>query len=375
MKTKRFSVLQLILAVLLTAVVLTGGGLLALRAVVGPGGRALLEGLFLVHTRFVGDYDTAAVVDAALEGMVDGLGDRWSYYLTAEEYEAQNQRRKNQYVGIGVTVNYEREEGLLILEVTEGSPAAQAGLLAGELITAVDGQSLAGEARYDGADRIRGEAGSTLSLEVRAQTGQTRTVEVRRAALDSDPVEYELLEGQVGYVKLSNFYENSARRLEAAVTALQEQGARALVFDMRDNGGGYLTELTDMLDFLLNEGPIFISRDRQGHETVTESDADCVDLPMAVLVNANTYSAAEFFAAELQERGVAVLVGEPTSGKGYSQQTFPLPGGSAMALSTGAYFTGSGKSLIGAGLTLDREVEPSGEGDAQLDAALELLKP
>ena len=96
---------------------------------------------------------------------------------------------------------------------------------------------------------------------------------------------------------------------------------------------------------------------------------------MAVLVNANTYSAAEFFAAELQERGVAVLVGEPTSGKGYSQQTFPLPGGSAMAISTGAYFTGSGKSLIGAGLTLDREVEPSGEGDAQLDAALELLKP
>ena len=131
MKTKRFSVLQLILAVLLTAVVLTGGGLLALRAVVGQGGLALLEGLFLVHTRFVGDYDTAAVVDAALEGMVDGLGDRWSYYLTAEEYEAQNQRRKNQYVGIGVTVNYEREEGLLILEVTEGSPAAQAGLLAG----------------------------------------------------------------------------------------------------------------------------------------------------------------------------------------------------------------------------------------------------
>ena len=374
MKTKRFSVLQLILAVLLTSVVLTGGGLLALRAVVGQGGLALLEGLFLVHTRFVGDYDTAAVVDAALEGMVDGLGDRWSYYLTAEEYEAQNQRRKNQYVGIGVTVNYEREEGLLILEVTEGSPAAQAGLLAGELITAVDGQSLAGEARYDGADRIRGEAGSTLSLEVRAQTGQTRTVEVRRAALDSDPVEYELLEGQVGYVKLSNFYENSARRLEAAVTALQEQGARALVFDMRDNGGGYLTELTDMLDFLLNEGPIFISRDRQGHETVTESDADCVDLPMAVLVNANTYSAAEFFAAELQERGVAVLVGEPTSGKGYSQQTFPLPHGGAVAISTGAYFTGSGASLIGTGLTLDAEVYNTGAEDTQLAAALELLK-
>ena len=143
---------------------------------------------------------------------------------------------------------------------------------------------------------------------------------------------------------------------------------------MRDNGGGYLEQLTDMLDFLLPEGPIFISRDRAGHESVTESDAACVDLPMAVLVNENTYSAAEFFAAELQEREVAVIVGTPTSGKGYSQQTFPLPGGGAMSISTAAYFTGNGTSLIGTGLTLDREVELDGEGDAQLEAALELLQ-
>lgn len=151
-----------------------------------------------------------------------------------------------------------------------------------------------------------------------------------------------MLEGKVGYVRLLNFYDHSAQRLEEAVTQLREQGAEALVFDMRNNGGGYLSQLTDMLDFLLPEGPIFISRDRAGHEEITNSDADCVELPMAVLVNADTYSAAEFFAAELQEQGAAVIVGEPTSGKGYSQQTFPLPHGGAVAISTGAYFTGSG---------------------------------
>ncbi|MEG1858061.1 MAG: S41 family peptidase, partial [Pseudoflavonifractor sp.] len=147
------------------------------------------------------------------------------------------------------------------------------------------------------------------------------------------------------------------------------------------------SELTDMLDFLLPEGPIFRSRSRMGNETVTNSDAACVDLPMAVLVNGNTYSAAEFFAAELREQGVGVIVGERTSGKGYSQQTYALPGGGGMGISTGAYSTGSGVSLIGTGLTLDRELSltdaqaaqlragtlPRGE-DPQLQAALELLE-
>ena len=352
MRKKRFSLAQLLLAIALTAAAVLGCGLLAVRAWMGEGGRSLVEGLRLVNTLFVGEYDETEVVDAALEGMVSGLGDRWSYYLTADELEAQNQRRTNQYVGVGITVNYTREEGLYILGVEAGGPAEAAGLEAGEVITAVDG----------------------VSLEVLGEDGAARTVEVERAELKNDPVESRMLEGKVGYVRLLNFYDHSAQRLEEAVTQLREQGAEALVFDMRNNGGGYLSQLTDMLDFLLPEGPIFISRDRAGHEEITNSDADCVELPMAVLVNADTYSAAEFFAAELQEQGAAVIVGEPTSGKGYSQQTFPLPHGGAVAISTGAYFTGSGASLIGTGLTLDAEVYNTGAEDTQLAAALELLK-
>ena len=374
MRQKRFSLFQMLLAVVLTAaVVLAAGAVVMNHLLGGAGGRSLLEAWRLINTRFVGEYDGDAVVDGALEGMVAALGDRWSYTLTEEELAAQNQRRTNQYVGIGVTVSYENEAGLEILEVTPGGPAEAAGLRPGEVLTAVDGTSLAGEARYEGAGLIQGEAGTAVTLEVLGTDGDTRTVEVERAGIETDPVESGMLAGDVGYVALANFYDNSAQRLEEAVEALMDQGARALVFDMRDNGGGYLHELTDMLDFLLPEGPVFISRDRAGNESVTTSDASCVDLPMAVLVNANTYSAAEFFAAELQEQGAAVIVGEPTSGKGYSQQTFTLPYGGAVNISTAAYFTGSGTSLIGTGLTLDAEVYNTGTEDAQLAAALELL--
>ena len=154
MRKKRFSLAQLLLAIALTAAAVLGCGLLAVRAWMGEGGRSLVEGLRLVNTLFVGEYDETEVVDAALEGMVSGLGDRWSYYLTADELEAQNQRRTNQYVGVGITVNHTREEGLYILAVEAGGPAEAAGLEAGEVITAVDGVSLAGEARYEGANLI-----------------------------------------------------------------------------------------------------------------------------------------------------------------------------------------------------------------------------
>ncbi len=208
-----------------------------------------------------------------------------------------------------------------------------------------------------------------------------------RRRLETKPVEYEMLEGQVGYIQVKNFYRRSADGVAAAVEDLREQGAKALVFDMRNNGGGYLDELTEMLDYLLPEGVIFRQEDRAGNESVSKSDAACVELPMATLVNRDTYSAAEFFGAELQERGVGVIVGEETSGKGYSQQTYPLPNGGGLGISTQRYFTGNGVSLIGTGVTLDRELSLSEEEDAlqragklphqeddQLQAALELLE-
>ena len=178
----------------------------------------------------------------------------------------------------------------------------------------------------------------------------------------------------------------TADLVRQGVEELQAQGARALVFDLRNNPGGYVTELTEILDFLLPEGTIFISRTNDGEETVYTSDAACVDLPMAVLVNAESYSAAEFFAAELREAAGAVVAGEQTSGKGYSQMLFTLADGSAISLSTARYYTGSGISLIGTGVTpeplvaLSQEEAQrllagtlSPEEDPQLQSALEAL--
>lgn len=383
---KRFSVLQLLAAVLVTLPVTVLALFLAAWLTIGPEGLTLLEGMALVNTRFVGEYEKEEVLDSAMSGMISGLGDRWSYYLSPERYQAEQERRANSYVGIGVTVDYSSEEGLTIQAVTEGGPAQKAGLTPGEIITAVDGQSIAGDKRYEATGLIQGEENTSVILTLLGADGESREAEVTRRSIETDPVAYEMLENGTGYIRVENFFRRSADQVKAAVEDLHSQGAKALVFDMRDNGGGYLDELIPMLDSLLPEGPIFRTRSRSGTEKIEESDAECVDLPMAVLVNEDTYSAAEIFAAELQEWGAAVVVGTPTSGKGYSQQLYPLFNGGAVGISTAEYFTGEGKSLVGTGLTLDREYHLSQtdearrqagglslEADGQLRAALELL--
>ncbi len=386
-KEKRYSGLQMLLAALGGGMVTLATGLIALWIILGPHAFSLLDAWGAIQTTFVGEYDPECVIDSALSGMVAGTGDRWSYYLTAGEYAAQNERRENSFVGIGVTIAADGEEGLLIREVYKDGPAWAAGLLAGERIVAVDGTDLGKLSLEEATGLIQGEAGSGLTLTVENKAGLRREVELCRARVENRSVEHSLLADNVGYIQVKNFYAHSADQLKEAVTQLEEQGARALVFDMRNNGGGYVDQLTQMLDALLPEGPIFRSESKLGRETVTLSDEAHMSLPMATLVNKDTYSAAEFFAAQLQESVGAPIIGEETSGKGYSQQAVPLPNGGALNLSTGRYRTGAGVSLIGAGVSLDAEVlltQPqaaallagslSPEEDPQLQKALELLQ-
>ena len=368
MKTqKRFGPLHLLLAALAGAAVAVAAVALAGWLLLGQWGLSVLEGVALVNTQFVGEFDGDEAADGALSGMVAALGDRWSYYLTAENYESQVERRANSFVGIGVTVTPE-EDGARILSVEEGGPAQTAGLVPGEVITAADGQSLAGDAAESAADLIRGEEGTQVTLTVLGTDGTRREVTLTRATIQQKSVTWEMLDGQIALITVKNFYSNCAQQGRQALEEAQQEGARAVIFDMRNDPGGYITELTDFLDTILPEGTIFRTSGKSGGETTVESDAQCVDLPMAVLVNEDSYSAAEFFAAQLQEDGWAVIVGSPTSGKGYSQLTFPLPHGGALALSTQTYHTGDGVSLIGTGLTLDVRVDLSEEDAALLSA-------
>lgn len=387
MKKRRFSAVHLLAAVLLAVALTLAGGVLTLRVILGAEGLGMMEAMLLIKTKFVGEHDIGAATDQAMDALIDGLGDRWSYYMDADAYAAQQESRSNSYVGIGVTVTYPEEGGLMIQSVTEGGPAAAAGLVPGERITAVDGTPLTAENQQEAAAMVRGPEGTQVTLTVEDAGGGVREVTVTRATVEEHPAEGELLPDGTGLVTIRNFNSRCAEESIAAVEDLVDQGAERLVFDVRNNGGGYVSELTELLDYLLPEGPIFRSRTKEGLERVVTSDASCVDLPMAVLVNGNTYSAAELFAAQLQEMDWGVVVGEPTFGKGFSQQTFSLANGGAINLSTARYYTGQGVSLIGAGLTLDQEVvlteeeaaklaagTLSPQEDPQLQAALALLE-
>lgn len=372
MKTKRFSVGSIIVTAALSVVITLGAAALAAWLLLGSSGLAVATGAVLINTKFVGEYDKDAVADAALTAMVESLGDRWPYYVDAEGYAALEERRSNTYVGIGVTITYEGD-GLHIQSVTEGGPAEAAGLLPGEIIIAADGHDLTGENVADGTAYIQGEEGTQVVLSVLDADGVSREVTVTRARIENDPVSSELLESNVGYVALDNFYKGSADHVKQAVEDLLEQGASSLIFDMRNNPGGYLSELAELLDYLLPEGNIYQSGTSAGANQVFKSDADHVDVPMAVLVNEDSYSAAELFAAQLRESVGAPIIGQPTCGKGYSQQTFLLPGGRGLNISTKTYYTGAGVSLIGVGIIPDEVVELTGPEDNQLAAAVKIL--
>ena len=317
----------------------------------------LEELVALLDEVYIDGYDTEALGDYLAEAAVAATGDRWSYYISAEDMAAYEEDKNNAYVGIGVTVTLsEGGDGITITDVTPDGPADLGGLKIGDVIVAVEGESTAALGMDETKNRIRGEEGTEVTLTIR-RDGTDLEVTLTRATIAVQVVKYELLDGGVGYIKIANFNENCARDAIAAIEVLMAQGARGLVFDVRYNPGGYKSELVALLDYILPEGPLFRAVDYTGAEDVDYSDADCIDIPMAVLINGDSYSAAEFFAAALQEYGVATVVGTQTTGKANFQNTFVLSDGSAVAVSVGHYQTPNGVTLEGVGVTPDKIVE------------------
>lgn len=324
-----------------------------------------------IAQRFIGEADEKAMEDAAAAAMVTSLGDRWSYYLTAEEYKEMNEDRESSYVGIGITI-MRREDGTGydIHLVEQESPAQKAGILPGDILTGAGGQSAADLDTAALGEIIRGPVGTKVEVTV-LRDGQELSFQVTRQRIKVVITRGQLLDDGIGLVTISNFHKDCAQQTIDVVEDLLDQGARGLIFDVRNNGGGYLEELIDLLDYLLPEGVLFQSVNYKGVEKVDKSDAGCLEIPMAVLVNGRTYSAAEFFAAALEEYDWAVTVGEPTSGKGYYQIAIELPDGSAVNLSVGKYLTPKGVNLQEqGGLTPGIVVEVDEETDVQIYARL-----
>ena len=350
------------LSYVLTALVAAG---LTFAFTAGSRGSSKLEELkSLITEKFIAEADVVQMEDAAAKAMVESLGDRWSYYIPASQYEAHMEQMNNAYVGIGVTIQQE-EGGMRIMEVQAGGPAEEADIRVEDLLTAVDGTDIRALSTAETRDLVRGKEGTQVVITLE-RDGVTLDKTVTRRKLETPVARGEMLSGNVGLVTIENFDARCAEETRQVVDSLLEQGAKALIFDVRNNPGGYADELVKVLDMLLPEGEVFRTVSYTGKEQVDYSDADCLGLPMAVLVNENSYSAAEFFAAALQEYDKAIIVGQQTVGKGYFQNTFRLSDGSAVGLSTGKYFTPQGRNLAGVGVTPDICVSVDDETGARI---------
>lgn len=359
----------------------------ALTLYMTPNGGKLSELESLIEDRFIADTETKVLEDAAAAAMVKATGDRWSYYMSAEDYKSYLDRVDNSYVGIGITIQLEEEEGYRILEVVPGGPANQAGIEVGDLLFEVESQDIREMDVNAVRDLVTGKSGTYVTLRV-LRKGEPLSFSVERRKVETPVAVGEMLEKNVGLITIENFDSRCAEETIAAIEALLEQGAEALIFDVRNNPGGYADELVTLLDYLLPEGDLFRTVRYDGKEHTDTSDKDFLDIPMVVLVNKDSYSAAEFFAAALKEYEAAVIIGEQTVGKGYFQTTYPLSDGSAVALSIGKYYTPKGVNLSEVGgltpdvrIDLDEETHAAvyyntlpRDQDPHIQAALEKLK-
>lgn len=291
----------------------------------------------VVEEQYIDEVSRQTLGDYAAAAMVSGLADKWSYYMSADEYKTYQLNSANEYSGIGMSIMKQDDGSFQVVSVNADSPAGLAGLGAGDVITAVDGEGITSMSLDEARKLIRSKMNGKFTLGL----GRKNSIEVDCSSVYQSAVNYRLEKTEAGYVQILNFEAGSGDDAIAAVEDLLNQGAVALCIDLRGNPGGLDTECAKFLDYLLPNGTLFIETDKQGNEKVTTSDGMCIQLPMCVLVNAETFGEAEVCAAVLQEYQWATVLGEATTGKTRTQETIPLEGGSALRLSTGTYLTGN----------------------------------
>ena len=338
----------------------------------------------LLENYYVGELDDTYMGDVLADSMIYATEDRWAYYVPASDAEQYYNTSANSYCGVGITIEQESSEyGFVVISVMEDSPAYDAGIRAGDILQGVEKQDVLELGLEETQNLVRGKEGTSVSLSL-LRDGSTYCVDVTRKMVRLRVVTSRMMGDNIAYIKINNFEEDSARQTVNAVSQALADGAEGIVFDLRFNPGGHKNELISVLDYLLPEGPIFKEKLYNGQETTTQSDDSCVDVPMAVLVNAESFSASEFMAAALQEYNWAVVVGEKTVGKGHYQYPFELKDGSVVSFSVGQYYTPTEKSLDGIGIVPNMTVDLTEEQllqlysgsledseDLQLQAALE----
>lgn len=326
----------------------------------------------VLESFYFGDVDDETAKDNIYKAYLSSYGDKYTMYYTADEYKALKESTNGKFYGIGAVCQLSGEGGVLLVDVYDNGAGYQAGLRSGDRVVNVDGRDIKDMELSSAVALIKGDKGTSVTLEVIRGT-ERLTFSVVRDAVEAKTVSYTLLDNNIGYLSISQFEEVTTKQFKAAVEDLQSQGMKGLVIDIRNNPGGLLDTVVGMLKYMLPDGLIVYTEDKQGNRKEYKGqDNDEFNLSLAVLVNGNSASASEIFAGAIQDYGKGTIIGTQTYGKGIVQTVKPLTDGSAIKFTIAKYFTPKGQDIHGKGVTPDIVVEygTDADVDTQLDAAI-----
>lgn len=327
-----------------------------------------------IEARYVTDVDETKLMDGAISGMVQSLGDPHSIYMNADTFEQLKEHTEGEFGGIGVTMGF-KDNKVTIISVLDDTPGQKVGLQAGDEITAVDGTPVTEMQPEEVAMHIRGEVGTEVTLSI-SRDGQTQDYKITRATIKLDTAKGVMLGDGMGYIRIASFSENTGKEFKAAYESLEQQGMKGLIIDLRENPGGLVTSCVDIANMVVPKGPIVSVVERDGSKEVHESNLEESKYPIVVLIDGNSASASEILAGALQDTDAATLVGTKSYGKGSVQVVVPMLHNDGLKLTIAKYYTPNGRCIDGTGIEPDVEVEmpENATTDVQLDKAKEVLQ-
>lgn len=339
-----------------------------------------------LEKKYIGEINDEELIEGAVKGYVDALGDPYTTYYTKKEMKTIMEETNGNFVGIGVYMTKDLEKNaILIIKPIENSPAEKAGILPGDLITKVDDVEYTGDKLEEASNKIRGEEGTKVKLEI-YRNGETKTFELTRTKVVVSHVTTKVLNNDIGYIAISDFEGECASEFETKYKQLEKQGIKKLIIDIRNNGGGIVDEALKIANMLVDkDSTLLITKDKSDKEEITKAtEKPIINMPTVVLVNGYSASASEILAGALKDNGKATLVGTKTYGKGIIQELHQLSDGSGLKITVSEYYTPNHNAIHKIGITPDVEIDLSEDvkhqttiqekDDNQLQKAIEILK-